>query len=89
MLLGVDFNARDKPSALRRGYHLDSLIDRLGVSKAAIVIIDACRNNPFAQSVFRSVRGSSRDLPSGGMNPEIKSSGGVYVVFSTSKGDVA
>ena len=69
-------------------FHLDSLTDHFSVSKAAIVIIDAFRNNPFAQSTFRSVQGYSRGLSSGVMNLEVKSSGWVCVVYSTSKGDV-
>ena len=39
MLLGIDFNARDKPDARRSGYYLDSLIDRLSAAFISMQLI--------------------------------------------------
>src|SRR5215468_4252554 len=58
-------------------FAVDRIVDRLQArgSRITIIVLDACRNNPFERSGTRSIRGT------GGLAPMTPSEG-VFVVFS-------
>ncbi len=82
LLLPVDFKLKqDAISAKRHSFHVNDAVDRLRTSRARtiILILDACRDNPYQTS--RSF-GGSRGLA--GMNGE-----GVYFAFAAAEGKTA
>lgn len=59
-------------------------------AKTNIVILDACRNNPLAGKLSRSVGGRSRSGGAVGQGlAEVRSSVGTLIVFATEPGNVA
>ena len=69
MLLGVDFVAYEAEDAKIQGYKVSSIVSSFSGVGRAVVIVDACRNNPFTKtrSLSRSLSQSSeasRGLPS-------------------------
>jgi hypothetical protein len=60
---------------------MDTVLDQLGQSKVSIVILDACRNNPFKKS--RSVGGD------GGLAQMTQAPMGSFIAYSTSPGKTA
>ena len=90
MLLGVDFTGHTKSEALHRGYYVSAVVSLLSKVKRAVVVIDACRNNPFARSIVGGRGGSSRGLPSQvSVDVDLDDGNGLYLVFSTTKGSIA
>jgi len=79
-LVPTDFDARDESSAKYAAYPADRLLEGMERSgaKLNIIILDACRNNPF--------RGSR--AMSGGLAP-MGSGAGTFVAFATSPGKTA
>lgn len=79
-LVPVDFAAKDAIDAQYDGYAVDRLVGRLSAAGVdlAMVILDACRNNPF-----RGVRAS------GGGWAAMQAGRGVYLAFATAPGTVA
>lgn len=61
-----------------------------GEDRVNIVILDACRDNPFARSVSRSAGATTRAAQSAfeGL-AEVKSSVGTHIIFATDPGNVA
>lgn len=57
-------------------------------AKTKIIIMDACRDNPFAEDLARSM-GASRSSAIGRGLAEIKASGGSLIAFATDPGNVA
>ena len=57
-------------------------------AKTKIIIMDACRDNPFAADLARSM-GASRSSAIGRGLAEIKASGGSLIAFATDPGNVA
>ncbi|MBZ5623310.1 MAG: caspase family protein [Acidobacteriia bacterium] len=78
-LIPVDFRARDEAEAKHQSYSASLLLERLEARKPwlTIIILDACRNNPF-----RGARG-------GGGLAAMDAGAGVYVAFSTAPGRTA
>ena len=79
-LIPVDFVPTDEADAKFTTYPASRVVERMEGknTRVNIVILDACRNNPF-----RSFRSSSRGLA-------IMSSGkGTFIAFATSPGEVA
>ncbi|MCE1238080.1 MAG: caspase family protein [Hyphomicrobiales bacterium] len=58
--------------------------------RVTMVVLDACRDNPFARSLRRSLKGATRAAESayGGL-AEIRSSVGSMIVYATDPGNVA
>ena len=83
-LLPVSFAASNEEDAVEDAYALDTLIGRLSKRRAGVnvVILDACRDDPFTRSWSRSV--GSR-----GLREVEVSSGQSYLAFSTAPGSVA
>jgi len=79
-LVPTDFHVTDQVDARIQGYRLSSLLEKL-VSHGAgtqIIILDACRNNPFA-GVRETSRGWARTA----------TSAGAFLAFGTSPGSTA
>jgi uncharacterized caspase-like protein len=79
-LVPVDFQARDEAEARRQAYSANLLLDKLEARKPrmTIVILDACRNNPFGRT-----RGG------GGGLATMDAGAGVYIAFATAPGRTA
>ncbi len=82
-LLGIDFDAASEDDAAERAYPLDHLLrvlDRRGVGMK-VIILDACRNDPFSRSWSRSAasRGFER----------IRVPRGTYLAYAAAPGEVA
>ena len=60
-----------------------------GESKVGIVFLDACRDNPFARSLARSLGANRSASVSQGLAPMSSEGGGLEFVYATSPGDVA
>ncbi|NLH83614.1 MAG: hypothetical protein GX458_22630, partial [Phyllobacteriaceae bacterium] len=58
--------------------------------RVTVVVLDACRDNPFARSLRRSTKGTTRAAESayGGL-AEVRSSVGTVIVYATDPGNVA
>lgn len=85
-LTPVDMQMRSSDAAKLQSYALTTLLDRLKKSRAAvnIVVLDACRNNPFQPAPptrFRGMRGM-------GLSP-VSAPRGTLIAFSTSPGQLA
>ncbi|PDQ22023.1 hypothetical protein CN311_06300 [Mesorhizobium sanjuanii] len=87
-LIPVDA-ALNRPSDLAiEGQRLDDVIDAITVeNNTAILLLDACRNNPFTQTLSLSKK--SRAINVGlGLAP-VDAGRGVYIGFATQPGNVA
>ncbi len=92
-LLPVDTEIRAEDEMPNKSADLNEFLDRLGGIKQGInvVILDACRNNPFSGSVF--VGPDGRRLKFRGMTPNglapVEAPLGSMIAFSTAPGGVA
>ncbi|MBZ5623311.1 MAG: caspase family protein [Acidobacteriia bacterium] len=79
-LIPVDFRARDEAEAKHQSYSANVLLEKLDARKPrlTIIILDACRNNPF-----RGTRGG------GGGLAYMQAGAGVYIAFATKPGQTA
>ncbi|PJC86467.1 hypothetical protein CSW98_09660 [Vibrio sp. HA2012] len=77
--VGQDFY--DETQIRWRAYPLDELIERISTNKknTNIIILDACRNNPFE---------ANRSITSSGL-AEISASKGTFIAYATSPGKTA
>lgn len=80
-LLPVGQTFHDETQVRYRAYSLDEFIDRISKNKnnINIIILDACRNNPFD---------SSRSVTSSGL-AEVSASKGTFIAYATSPGKTA
>lgn len=60
-----------------------------GENKVGIILLDACRDNPFTKSLRRSMVASRAASVSNGLAPINTEGGGLVVAFATAPGDVA
>jgi uncharacterized caspase-like protein len=60
-----------------------------GLDKVGVVLLDACRDNPFSRSLKRSLSASRAASVEQGLAPISAEGGGLFVAFSTAPGDVA
>lgn len=81
-LLPVDIRADSARQLVRDALPLDSLLADLSRARYALVIVDACRNNPFTSRGVRSI-GSDR-----GLHP-IEPPEGMAVIMSAGRGQTA
>ena len=63
---------------------VQGVLDQTQSSRASLLFLDACRNNPFSEILSRGTRGQ----PSRGLAP-IDPATGIYVAFATAPGQVA
>lgn len=60
-----------------------------GENKVGIILLDACRDNPFTKSLRRKMVASRAASVSNGLAPISADGGGLVVAFATAPGDVA
>ncbi|MGE0355708.1 MAG: caspase domain-containing protein [Burkholderiales bacterium] len=79
-LVPVDAQIESEASARSESVDLDLVLEQLGPARLSMVILDACRNNPF-ENRFRSGRG-------GGL-AQIDAPKGTLLAYATAPGKVA
>ena len=85
-LLPIDARLRDDRDAQDEAVSLNRVLDTVeNARKMRLVILDACRNNPFATTMKRSV--ASRAITRG-LAP-IEPQAGIMVVYAAAAGEVA
>ena len=83
-LLPIDIKASDVNVVRRDGLALDQLLDDLNKrARFAMIILDACRNNPFPPTTF------GRALPPGSSLSNIEPPRGTMVIMAASRGQEA
>jgi formylglycine-generating enzyme required for sulfatase activity len=78
-LLPIDAEIRNEASASSEAVDVDQLLDKLSLARLSVVILDACRNNPFE----RRFRGSGQGLA------QINAPTGTLIAYATAPGKVA
>ena len=81
-LLPTDIRASTARQVARDALPLESLLTDLSKARYALIVIDACRNNPFASQAIRSLG------PNTGLQP-IEPPEGMAVIFSAGRGQAA
>ena len=79
-LIPVDADIRNEASVSSEAVDVDQLLNQLGPARLSVVILDACRNNPF-ESRFRAI-------VSGGL-AQIDAPTGTLLAYATAPGKVA
>jgi len=86
-LIPVDAKLADEEDAEEEAVPMSRLFDRLkDVSGIKVLILDACRDNPFATRMYR--RGISRGGMSRGFR-EVHAESGTLIAYATNPGDTA
>ncbi len=85
-LLPVDARLEDDLALRVEAVNLDLVLDAVSGAGTRLVVLDACRNNPFLSRM--RVSGANRNV-SRGLAPVDAALGGTLIAFSTSPGDVA
>lgn len=82
-LVPVDAKLQDEREVSRQTFALNQIMDKLDASKSAIniIILDACRNDPFTRSWKRSTGG-------GGL-ATVQAPSGTLIAYSTAPGKTA
>jgi len=78
-LIPIDAEIRNEASASSEAVDVDQLLDKLSLARLSVVILDACRNNPFE----RRFRGSGQGLA------QINAPTGTLIAYATAPGKVA
>lgn len=78
-LIPVDADIRSESSVSSEAVDMDQLLDKLTPARLSMVILDACRNNPFE----RSIRGGGQGLA------QINAPTGTLIAYATAPGKVA
>ena len=84
-LVPVDARLSSAPAVGRETVSLDDVLNAVADATTRIVILDACRNNPFTRSMRGAVRANVR---SGGL-AAVASGAGSLVAYAAAAGDVA
>jgi uncharacterized caspase-like protein len=79
-LIPVDADIQSEASARSESVDLDLVLEQLGPSRLSMVILDACRNNPF-EGKFRTARGSGL--------AQVDAPKGTLLAYATAPGKVA
>ncbi|MEM7320704.1 MAG: caspase family protein, partial [Pseudomonadota bacterium] len=88
--LGTDARLATEFDILSETTPIDSVIKAVQAkSKASLVFIDACRDNPLANDFYKNNFSESRALQTRGLVPLTTPAQGAMVVFSASPGQVA
>ena len=83
-LLPVDAKLESTLDLKLEALDVDTVLDRAQLARTAIMFLDACRNNPFADRLVAENRGAAaRGLA------RIDPTSGVFVAFATAPGQVA
>lgn len=89
-LIPVGANIKAEHQIKDRAVSLNNILGYLNQAKRAahIVVLDACRDNPFASSFRSTSKGLARvDIPEG--NAQSDNSTGTYISFATAEGKLA
>lgn len=78
-LVPVDADISKASSVSAETVDMDTVLDQLGTSKVSIVILDACRNNPFKKA---------RSIGGGGL-AQLQAPKGSYIAYATAPGRTA
>lgn len=78
-LIPIDAEIRNESSVSSEAVDVDQLLDKLAPARLSMVILDACRNNPFE----RRFRGSGQGLA------QINAPAGTLIAYATAPGKVA
>ena len=78
-LIPVDADIKSASSIFSEAVDVDQLLEQLAPARVSMVLLDACRNNPFE----RSFRGSAGGLA------QIDAPKGTFIAYATSPGKVA
>jgi len=78
-LIPIDAEIRSESAVSSEAVDVDQLLDKLGPARLAMVILDACRNNPFE----RRFRGGGQGLA------QINAPTGTLIAYATAPGKVA
>lgn len=78
-LIPIDAEIRSEASVSSEAVDVDQLLDKLSPARLSMVILDACRNNPFE----RRFRGSGQGLA------QINAPTGTLIAYATAPGKVA
>ena len=84
-LVPVDARLASAPAVGRETIPLDAVLNAVADATTRIVILDACRNNPFTRSMRGAVRANVR---SGGL-AAVAAGAGSLVAYAAAEGDVA
>lgn len=93
-LIPVDAEIADEDDVPRKSADVNDLLDRLGDLKSGmnVVILDACRNNPFNNTPTLNAEGRrirTRGLFEGQGLAKVSAPNGTLIAYSTSPGTVA
>ena len=86
-LMPVDAKLEKKRDLDRRAVKLDAVMKEMGGTKK-LVFLDACRNNPLARGLARSMGLSRSEVSNRGLS-RVKGMPGTLVVYATEAGAVA
>jgi TPR repeat protein len=89
-LLGTDFSLQSEFDLIADGLSLADITEAVQRrSNAALMFIDACRDNPFADRFFSEIAPQTRSGATRGLAPVLSSQSGTMLVFAASPGQVA
>lgn len=89
-LVGVDAQLETEFDIESEALNLDRVVQQLErSSKASLVFIDACRDNPLADQFYRSNFSETRALITRGLAPLKSAYNGAMITFSAAPGQVA
>jgi uncharacterized caspase-like protein len=88
-LIPVDADLKSETDVVFTAIDVDVTLDQtMADAKVKLVLLDACRDNPFAAKI-RSMRSSTRAVTVQSGLAEMKSGEGTLIAFATSPGQVA
>ena len=89
-LIPIDAKVEDELSLKFELISLDTVTDLIGGDdKVGIVLLDACRDNPFIRTLSRSMAATRSATVQKGLAAPVSQSGGLLIGFATAPGDVA
>ena len=89
-LLGTDAKLESEFDVDAQSVNLDLIVAQLQRhSRAALVFVDACRDNPLASAFYRKTQTDTRAVATRGLAPVRQAHDGAMIVFSASPGQVA
>lgn len=89
-LLPIDTKLEDEAALNFEVINSKVITDAMGGDKqVGVILLDACRSNPFSRSLKRSLVASRAASVSDGLAPISASGGGLVVAFATAPGDTA
>ena len=94
-LMPVDADVQTEDEIVQKGADITELLERLGTLSGGVnvVVLDACRNNPFVPSLAQL--SDSRRMRTRGLGPQtsglapVQAPSGTLIAFSTAPGSVA